>query len=373
MVALKKMLTMLKKISKTFAICLITFSANAEGLKVSGSFDIYSTIETNKRSDGLSHGLTAFTNAPTEKLDLGMASIKFDYTYKKINTFIDLGWGMRATQFAYQEPTSSLLSATKQAYISYAFNDRLKFTAGTWATHIGYEVYIDPLANKNYTVSHLFTYGPYTHSGVMADYIVDEHNFMFGLSTPSDRRRAKSGDNVMFLAKYGYVEKNWSIYFNYYGSPFTYNTDGLGTKGKSNQIDVVLNSNLTDKFHLGYNVSYRHNEYETLNASSFIGNALYLNHQTLSWLSLNWRGEYFTQSAGNTFVVNQTSLANGSPVYADAKNFIETTFSLNIAYDKFVLIPEVRYDWAEKNIFGTSKENLKNNFTTFLLAWVYKF
>ena len=48
-----------------------------------------------------------------------------------------------------------ILQAIKQLYMSYTPNQWLKLTAGSWATHVGYEL-VDPYANRNYSMSLCF-------------------------------------------------------------------------------------------------------------------------------------------------------------------------------------------------------------------------
>ena len=60
------------------------------------------------------------------------------------------------------------LFALKQAYLSYAVTDKFKLTMGKWATHIGYEL-ADAYLNRNYSMDYMFSYGPFSHTGIKAD------------------------------------------------------------------------------------------------------------------------------------------------------------------------------------------------------------
>ena len=56
----------------------------------------------------------------------------------------------RAKEFAYTD--EGITQAIKQLYVSYSPAEWLKFTAGSWATHVGYEL-VDPQLNRNYSMS----------------------------------------------------------------------------------------------------------------------------------------------------------------------------------------------------------------------------
>jgi len=62
--------------------------------------------------------ITQVLPIPRILLELGMASVKADYTIGKVEAVADLGFGRRANEFSYNE--SGGLTAIKQAYISYS-------------------------------------------------------------------------------------------------------------------------------------------------------------------------------------------------------------------------------------------------------------
>ena len=39
---------------------------------------------------------------------------------------------------------------------------------GKWATHVGYEL-ADAYLNRNYSMDYMFSYGPFSHTGLKAD------------------------------------------------------------------------------------------------------------------------------------------------------------------------------------------------------------
>src|SRR5678816_2853183 len=73
-----------------------------------------------------------------------------------------------------------------RAYLSYAFSDKFKLTMGKWATHIGYEL-ADAYLNRNYSMDYMFSYGPFSHTGLKADIGVGGKSaLMFGVNNTTD-------------------------------------------------------------------------------------------------------------------------------------------------------------------------------------------
>ena len=108
---------------------------------------------------------TSFTNSHNS-FELGMASVKAEHTIGKVGMVVDLGFGKRAEDFSYNDEKSRF--SIKQLYLSYSPWKNFKFTAGSWATHVGYEL-VDAYANRNYSMSYMFSYGPFFHTGLKGE------------------------------------------------------------------------------------------------------------------------------------------------------------------------------------------------------------
>ena len=150
-------------------------------LTITGSADVYYRYDFKKQPG---NNRTSFTNSQNA-FSLGMASVKLEHMGSKVGAVLDLGFGTRATEFSYNE--TGVFQAVKQAYVSYSPVKDLKFTAGTWATHVGYEL-VDPQLNRNYSMSYMFTNGPFTHTGLKAEYATGKNTFMVGVSNATDFR-----------------------------------------------------------------------------------------------------------------------------------------------------------------------------------------
>jgi hypothetical protein len=129
------------------------------------------------------NSLTSFTNSQNT-LQLGMASLKAAYSTEKAGVVADLGFGKRAEEFSYADEKS--LQIIKQAYVYWKPSEKLTLSLGKWGTHIGYEV-LDPQVNRNYSMSYMFSYGPFSHTGVKADLALNNGNgIMIGIANPTD-------------------------------------------------------------------------------------------------------------------------------------------------------------------------------------------
>ncbi len=211
---------------------------------ISGYADVYYRYNLAKPTKAVGYNnFTSFTNSHNS-FALGMASLKVEHTTGKVGIVADLGFGTRAEEFAYNDK-GTLLAAVKQLYITYAPADWLKLTAGTWGTHVGYEV-LDPYLNRNYSMSYMFTNGPFSHTGLKAEVTKGKHGFMLGISNATDYRVPPDDQiNKKFvIAQYSLAATDdVKFYPNYVGGK------GPDT-AKVNQVDLVATAKLSDKFNI---------------------------------------------------------------------------------------------------------------------------
>lgn len=323
---------------------------------VTGSADAYYKFDFAKTK---ANNFTSFTNSHNS-FSLGMASVKLQNKTDKVEVVLDLGFGTRASEFSYND--NGLLQAVKQMYASYSPADWIKFTAGSWATHVGYEL-LDPQLNRNYSMSYLFTNGPFSHTGLKADITKGDHGFMLGISNVTDFRIPPDGqiNKKFLLAQYSLtVSDNVKLYLNYVSgkSPDT---------SKSEQIDAVVTAKINDKFNIGINGTivntHAWDGVKSLNSNSWGGAALYLNVDPKPWFGITARTEYFSDN--NQLKVFSAAAAGG--------NIFATTLSANFKISSFTIIPEFRLDNASENIFTDKSGAGKSSAANFLVAAVYSF
>ncbi|HEX7847556.1 MAG TPA: outer membrane beta-barrel protein, partial [Chitinophagaceae bacterium] len=253
--------------------------------------------------------------------------------------------------------------AIKQAYVSYAPADWIKFTLGTWATHVGYEL-LDPQLNRNYSMSYMFTNGPFSHTGFKADITKGKHGFMLGVANATDYRIPPEDmmNKKFLLAQYSFAATdNVKIYLNYVGGQ---NPD----TSKTSQFDAVITAKFSDKFNIGFNGTVNSTQVwdgaKNADGKTWWGSALYLNVDPQPWFGLTLRGELFSDK-------NQFKAFSGA---SEGGDIFATTLSANFKTGGFTFIPEFRLDNASKKVLFTNKDGeLTKTAASFLLAAVYSF
>ena len=153
----------------------VTFAQEEEEAKkfsLSGSVDAY--YRTNLNGDngfddgsGLPNAAPGSSFANLPGFALGMANVIAAYEGEDVGFVADLVFGPRGTDAIFASP---LYSATgnivNQLYVYWNLSESVKLTFGNFNTFLGYEV-ISPVANFNYSTSYLFSYGPFSHTGLL--------------------------------------------------------------------------------------------------------------------------------------------------------------------------------------------------------------
>lgn len=345
---------MLKKISAVcfgilaaFATYAQSDSAKKSTTTFTGSVDAYYRFNFNNPPAG-TNNYTSFTNS-NNSFELGMASVKVDHTVGKVSATLDVGFGRRAQEFSYND-VGTTLTAVKQAYVSYAPSAKLKFSFGKWATHCGWEL-LDAYANRNYSMSYGFSFGPFFHTGVKADISLGGKSaLMLGVANPVDYVSAPSTNSAkMLIAQFSTASKNDKLkaYLNFHG--------GTGVT----QFNLVVSGVLSDKWGIVYDGSLNSSKIVTT-YSSWKSHALYLNYDPVSTFGLTLRGDYFDDR-------------KLSPLMVGARKIFATTLSGNIKLDHLTIIPEFRLDNASGTAFSKGDGSAAKSTAGFILAAVYRF
>lgn len=332
-------------------------STKASSLTINGSADLYYKYDL---GESKANNLTSFTGSHNS-FELGMASLKLDYKSTKVEMVADLGFGKRAQEFSYND--ESILQAVKQLYLSYTPNSWLKLTAGTWSTHVGYEL-VDAYANRNYSMSYMFTNGPFFHTGLKAEATHGSNGFMIGVANPTDFKYVPDGvlNKKSVIAQYSFTPGDlFKGYLNFVGG------DNIDTS-KSRQLDLVLTSKINDKFSLGYNGTVNATKLylgdkKFADYENWWGSAVYVNFDASKNFGLTLREEYFSDE----HQLKVYSMA------AKGGNILSSTLSANFRLDNFTFIPEFRYDKASESIFIDGDKKPVSSAANFLVAAVYNF
>ena len=153
-----------------------------------GSVDLYYRYNFANPKSAPWNNYTSFT-ASQNSFEIGMVAIKYDHTWGKAGVSAEIGFGRRAQDFSYNDGVTNpyfSLANVVQAYVYYNITPKIKLTAGKFPTHIGYEL-VDAYANRNYSMSYMFSKGPFFNTGLKADFaIAGKTGLMVGVSNATD-------------------------------------------------------------------------------------------------------------------------------------------------------------------------------------------
>jgi len=329
-------------------------------LAITGAVDAYYRYDFNNPGVTPYNSFTSFTKTQNS-FQLGMANVKFELQTKKTDMVADLGFGQREEEFAYND--NGISQAIKQLYISYSANSWLKLTAGSWATHLNYEL-ADAFANRNYSMSYYFTYGPFSHTGVRADFTTSKKTaFMIGIANATDYRVAPAGqiNKKFLLAQFTYTPNdNLQLLLNYVSGK-------APDSSKSNTSNLIITDKITSKFNIVYNGILANvkqwDKVKSIGTKTWWGSALYFNYDPESWFGLTLRSEYFNDN-------KQLNLYATQPV---GGNVFSNTLSANFKIEGLTFIPEFRLDKASAPLFVKHSGAATKSDASFIAAVVYKF
>ena len=325
--------------SLTFAQEEATTELATEETTEEPTFSIAGSIDTYYRSSEYAPG-TSFGNLPG--FALGMANVIVSYEGEKSGFVADFVFGPRGTDAVFNSTGSS--NIVNQLYAYYNVSDSFTLTLGNFNTFLGYEV-ISPVANFNYTTSYMFSYGPFSHTGIKADIAAtDDVSIMLGVLNSTDMTESQPlGEDYMIGAQLGL----YGQYINYLGG---------GSAGVS-QIDFTGGFNITDSLYLGLNAT----SYSDDNDVEFSGIALYPQYSFSDSFALGARYEAFSEDG----------LGAIGSVSGEGDN---TSFTITGSYTSgnMIVKPELRLDTASGQ-FYTNADGATDSLSTFIVAAIYSF
>ena len=311
----------------------------------SGSIDAYyrANLTAPNDEDAIAPG-SSFANLPG--FSLGMANIIASYEGEKIGFVADLVFGPRGTDAIFASPMYSATgNIVNQLYAYWNVNESVTLTFGNFNTFLGYEV-ISPVANFNYSTSYLFSYGPFSHTGLKADFALsDDLSLMVGVFNDTDLTEFNPTGDYAAGAQLGYKDQ----YLNLLYDPSFF------------EIDFTGGFNLSDEFFLGINAAYLSLEDD---AGGFMGAALYPQYTVSDTSAIGLRVEYFAE--------DENFGAIGSGV-ADTSVIAATLTGSFTIEDDLIIKPEIRLDSASDDAFIDNDLAATKSLGSFLIAAVYKF
>lgn len=320
---------------------------------ISGYIDIYYRYAGNKAGS-----ITSFT-PQHDAFSLGMVNLLLTGQKGKVGYVADLGFGPRALEANYTD--EGILQALKQLYLTYALNDKVKFTAGNFATYVGYES-IDAPVNMNYSTAYMFSKGPFFHTGIKADFTLSSKlSAMVGVFDDTDFKFDQISKKHVG-AQLTYASGKFKGILNFLSGREA--EDSLrNNKTLGHQIDFVGTLAVSDKTSLGVNLTNKFAvtpEATSDKTSQWRGAALYFNQAVSDAFTLSLRGEVFDDPDGLIFGVADNSVK-------------EITLTGNWKLHGLNIMPEIRYDFASEKIFADGDGGSVSSYPSFLIAAYYKF
>ena len=301
---------------------------------LSGSVDTYFRGNISGGNYDTAPG-SSFANQPG--FALGMINLVARYEGEKVGFVADMVYGPRGADAVFGSPAGSA-QIVNQLYAYWNVSEKVTFTLGNFNTFLGYEV-ISPTANFNYSTSYLFSYGPFSHTGIKADIALSENtSLMLAVMNPTDATEFNPTGNYAFGAQLGFSGQ----YINFLLDNGAY------------EIDFTGGFDLSETFFLGVNAAYFSGD----DAPGFYGAALYPQIATSDSFKIGLRTEYFVEDG--SFGAIGTGVADSS-VFA-------TTLTGNYSIGALTIIPELRLDSASEAAFVGDK-----SLSSFALAAVYSF
>ncbi len=370
-----KTVTMLLKKICLFSLGLISFVSLAQeeekkwfdNFSVNGSVDGYFRYNLGAQNDNSTAPGTSFANQ--SGFALGMANVILGYEGEKVGFVADLVYGPRGEDAVFLSDGSAQI--VNQLYAYWNVSEKVKLTFGNFNTYLGYEV-ISPTGNFNYSTSYMFSYGPFSHTGLKADFAInDQWSAMVAIMNPTDYTENNPFDTYIFGAQVGYSADNGSAYLN-----FRYGNEGEpGQVGPTFQADLTTGWDVSDKFYLGVNATYLTTEDQgDGDASGFYGVALYPQYKATSNFSIGLRGEFFAQFNGGLVVVDGTDVS--SPFGVDDEldgTVFATTITGSYDIGNLTLKPELRLDSTSEDSFLDNDGDATKSLSSFVLGAIYKF
>ena len=390
----------MKKIIYTIALCATTFclhpllaqdvdvlvieeSDETTPVTFSGSVDTYFRYNFNSKNRRIfsEDGSTRFDIPRTSFADnpgfaLGMVNLIAGYEGEKVGFVGDLVFGPRGEAAVFNSAGSS--SIVNQLYVYWKASDAVTLTLGNFNTFLGYEV-ISPTGNFNYSTSYMFSYGPFSHTGLKADIALsDELSLMLAVMNPTDFTEFNDVGSYTLGGQLGYSSDAASVYLNllYGDQDGNFDDDLAGLGGESSatfQADITAGFDISDQFYLGLNTTYNtansegDTDVEGTDNSGFYGAALYLQNSFSETFALGLRGEYFNEFNGALGAVALDEEEDG--------NVLALTLSGNIKLAQgLTIIPEFRLDATSEDTFiNRDLDDAQSSLASFLLAAVYAF
>jgi len=302
---------------------------------------------------------SSFTDL-TNTFGIGNVNLLAEKTVGKVSFVGQVGFGPRAVGANSDSNLGigglNFASTVQQLFVTYSPSDAVTFTLGNFGTFVGYEV-IDAPANMNYSMSHLFSNGPFYHTGAKVDFVIAEgFGAMVGVFNDTDSKFDLVGGKH-FGGQLSYANDALGVYLNAIAGK---DNEGLTDEEDTNefQVDLTATYQISESFMLGLNASNYATSVDGNAAGGFFGTALYATVTAGESTDVSLRAEYFANTAAEGDQTDQSS------VFA-------LTASGNFKIGDMRIVPEIRFDSGSNNFHGFGEDD--DSVIAFLLAGIYSF
>lgn len=323
-----------------------------KNLTVSGYLDFYYRYDFSSPSSKVPDVYINYTDIKNN-IVLGLANLAFKYENKKVEGFLEFGFGRKADDFSYEENTftSRIL---KRAYFSYMPNERFKISIGKKYTIENYES-VDVPDNNFYSYTYSFYITPNFNSGLFLNYkSKTDHSFELALTQPYNYLYGNSDDRYLsfqYISPDFAQKTNVSLIFFYYNknaANFFYLAELILTQRFNSKLQMILDVSYSNTKNNGVQ-----NLWQDL--------ALFLNYQLRPKCSINWRSELFNSVNKGFFPVENT-LVNTHTISAKFK-----------LHKNIYLTPELKFDFANNKIYKKTETAFTGFDSNFFLSTYFVF
>lgn len=322
---------------------------------LSGSVDSYFHTAIGTEQDAPS---TSFANLPG--FSLGMVNLVGSYGGEKAGFVADLAFGPRGKEAVFGTFTGQGIVNQLNAY--WKPSESVTLTLGQFNTFLGYEV-ISPTVNFNYSTSYMFSWGPFNHTGLKANFEFGSGmNLLVAVMNPTDMVEFNLVDTYTIGGQLGYSGDMGGAWLNVLVGDQTGSDDDINSLF---QIDLTTGWNLSDAFYLGLNATMQSTSIEGADAATFSGVALYPQLTLSESSAIGFRGEYFMTNF----------LGVAAPDADGNESVIDLTLTFKQSIGNLTLMPELRVDLAGEETWTVkdSTSEFTKTLPTFSLAAVYSF
>jgi len=244
----------------------------------------------------------------------------------------------------------------QQGFVSYKapIGSGLQLDFGKFNTHIGAEV-MDGYDGWNYNFSRswLFSFGPFTHTGLRASYTINDMISVLGMVANGWDNTVENNDGKSVGAQIAITPNDSvSLFLNWVSGPETIGNQAAFSNDTTNLFDAVLDVKLTNNTLAQINLAYgiqANGASGTRGDAEWWGISTIVRHDYNKWFSINLRGEVFNDLDGTRATTAATLPAGqGQELWA-----ITLTPEVRISKN-LVVRAEYRHDQSTQNAFWGS-------------------